>query len=407
MPQATPTKTEQDLPSDPIAAVTHADPYPYYAELAARLPLHHNEALGLWVAASAEAVTAAVTSDCCAVRPPAEPVPKTLLNSAAAEIFGQLVRMTEGPRQRALKQAVAAALGSLDPAQAAAHSRRWACELAAEDPRRIAAFSFELPVYVVASLLGIPDEPEELLPAIFGGISDFVAALAPAANADQVFRGKAGAASLLTVFRSLLSARSPGTLLESLVHEAQSAGQNDVDAILANAIGFMSQAHDATAGLIGNTLVALARHPAARRRAAAEPGLLRQVILEVLRYDPPVQNTRRFVVREGVIAGRTLHPGDAVLVLLAAANRDPSANPHPDRFDVDRLDRRVFTFGAGLHACPGDALAITIAEAGIEQLLLAGIDLVALAAQVTYRPSINTRIPVFAVSNPSTLSSFR
>ena len=80
------------------------------------------------------------------------------------------------------------------------------------------------------------------------------------------------------------------------------------------------------------------------------------------------------------------------LVVLAAANRDPAVNPHPERFDVGRRDRRIFTFGAGVHACPGDALAALIAQAGVEALMIFRRDLASLIKPVSYRPSANVRI---------------
>jgi cytochrome P450 len=116
------------------------------------------------------------------------------------------------------------------------------------------------------------------------------------------------------------------------------------------------------------------------------------VIGEVLRYDPPVQNTRRFLARAGAIAGQEMQEGDTILVVLAAASRDPSANPNPDRFDLSRVDRRLFTFGAGIHACPGESLATTIAQAAIAQLLASEVDPARLALPATYRPSHNVRI---------------
>jgi cytochrome P450 len=97
--------------------------------------------------------------------------------------------------------------------------------------------------------------------------------------------------------------------------------------------------------------------------------------------------------RSGYDARETLRAGDAVLVLLAAANRDPAVQPDPGRFDPFRQEPRSFTFGAGAHACPGQALAVTIARAGVERLILAGLDLERFAAAVTYRPSANVRIP--------------
>jgi cytochrome P450 len=128
----------------------------------------------------------------------------------------------------------------------------------------------------------------------------------------------------------------------------------------------------------------------------ADAGLLGQAIQETLRYDPPVQNTRRFVARDGVVEGHEMKEGDGILVVLAAASRDPAANPNPDRFDLFRKDRRTFTLGAGVHACPGESLATTIAQAGIERLLLAGLDLERFAETRTYRVSVNGRIPFAA-----------
>lgn len=116
------------------------------------------------------------------------------------------------------------------------------------------------------------------------------------------------------------------------------------------------------------------------------------VIEEVLRYDPPAQNTRRYLAQSGHVAGQAMQEGDAILVVLAAANRDPSLNPNPERFDILRRDRHMFTFGAGLHSCPGNTLAALIAQAGVEQLMASGTDLERLAATVVYRPSVAVRI---------------
>jgi cytochrome P450 len=362
-------------PSDPVAAVTHPDPYPYYASLVSGRPLYRDEALRLWVASSAETVTAVLTSDLCRVRPPAEPVPQALLGSPAAEIFRHLVRMNDGPGHCPFKQAVSATLGSLDLAQVAERSREQARRLAGEPD-----FAFRLPVYVVAGLLGLP---EDAWPQTALWIRSFVASVAPGCAPEPLERGKEAAGHLLDLFRA-----HPGGsgLLAALRQEARRYGREDDTVIFANGIGLMFQAHDATAGLIGNTLIALAAHPEGRQHLA-------EAVLETLRYDPPVQNTRRWLAKDGVVAGQEMKEGDCILVVLAAANRDPAANPDPDRFDLFRKDRRIFTFGTGLHACPGEALATTIARAGIERLLLAGVDPERFANARTYLPSVNGRIP--------------
>lgn len=385
-------------PRDAIIAVTHPDPYPYYADLVKHKPLYRDEGLGLWVASGAAAVTAVLTSDLCRVRPLAEPVPRALLGTPAADIFRRLVRMTDGPSHAPVKQAVSATL-AIDLTRPAEEASRQAQRLAEELSRRpttIASRALPFAVYAIGGLLGVE---QNLLPQIAHCIGDFVRCLAPCGTPEQVARGVGAAGHLRELFHALLDARardgSPALLAE-LARQAKRAGCDDADVIVANGIGYLSQAYQATAGLIGNTLVALARHGEVRDQLKREPGLLRAVLREVLRYDPPVQNTRRFVARDGVVAGQPMKEGDAVLVVLAAANRDLSANPHPDRFDVSRTEPRVFTFGLGAHACPGEALASTIAQAGVERLTASGVEPERLTETPSYRPSANTRIPVVA-----------
>jgi cytochrome P450 len=389
------------FPSDPIAAVTHPDPYPYYADLVARKPIYRDETLGLWVASSAKIVSAVLKSEICRVRPLAEPIPRLLLGSPAADIFGQLIRMNDGERHSPFKQAVSEALQGIEARSVAQKSRKWAEFLLYwKQPEagsgRLQDFAFQLPVYVVASLLGVP---EESLHNVSLWLSDFVGCLAPASSREQIERGKVAAGHLLDLFHSLLSAHQvepTKSLLASLAEQAKHVGCEDRDAIVANGIGFLSQAYEATAGLIGNTIVALASHHDVREQVTADPTLLPQVIEEVLRYDPPIQNTRRFLAQDGRVAGEEMKAGDVVLVVLAAANRDPTANPNPDRFDSLRKDRHMFTFGAGHHVCPGETPAAVMARAGVEQLMTLGVDLEQLARTVTYRPSVNARIALLA-----------
>jgi len=390
-----------EYPNDAIAAVTHPDPYPYYAALVTQTPISYSHTLGMWVAAGASAVTAVLGSGLCRVRPPTEPIPPHLLGSPVADVFRHLVRMSDGPTHRARKRTVAAPLAGTNTRPVAAQSDRWARSFADGDalalaPHGLMDFAFRLPVCVVASLLGISDAA---VPEVAVSVGDFVACLAPSATDAQRERGAAATRHLLATFRTLLAAQravnahmhtAPTVLAdetEQVEHEA------DTETV-ATGIGLLMQTYEATAGTIGNTLVALATRPALRERAAADPHSLRQVVAEVLRHDPPIQNTRRFVAEDGVIAGEQMRAGDCVLVVLAAANRDPSANPHPARFDAARTHRRTFTFGSGTHACPGEVIAATIAEVGVARLIATGLAPERLTEAVRYRASANARIPL-------------
>lgn len=362
----------RDAPHDAIAAVTHPDPYPWYAALVAERPFHYDARLKLWIAASAEAVTAVLQSDLCHVRPAAEPVPRHLGSGAAAQVFRRLVRMRDDPQREAVKQALLAALAALSPEHIVACAGE---VLAALRDERLPpdAWLFELPVRSMAALLGLPPQHRAEAARCTG---DFVRGLLPQATPEQVSRGDAAAERL----RDLL--RSHGGLLPA-----------EDETMLCNALGLMVQAHDATAGLLGNALVLLQRQPELQARLREEPSLMPDFVRELLRFDAPVQNTRRFMATDGEIAGQSLQRGDAILVLLAAANRDPAANARPQRFIIDRPQRRLFGFGLRRHECAGPEIAALIAGAGIQYWV--NHDL-AIPPLLGYRDSANARIPRFA-----------
>ncbi|TQV78439.1 cytochrome P450 [Denitrobaculum tricleocarpae] len=399
-------------PLDPISAVTAPDPYPLYAALVAERPLYFDDRLGMWVACGAEVIERILSCRAFRVRPLNEAVPKPLLGTRAGDIFGQLVRMRDGGSQVALKQAVCSAFAPVDTKALVRRSDAWMQHLLQAHPpadRTVGSggtppdIACALPVYAVGSLLGTPSD---LLPSSVFWMEDFVRAIAPGSTSEQIARGSAAAENLVAMFQGLLQQaqfpdhRNPRGmpvnlgLLSSFARSAcRHAGHEEVT-IIANAIGFLSQSYEATAGLIGNTLIALQKRPKLQRKIEDEPAMLGSVIREVARHDSPVQNTRRFLVEDKVIAGQKMRVGDAVLLVLAAGNRDPAANSDPEHFDPDRCNPSLFTFSAGAHLCPGAKMALALAQGGVQHVLASEIDLERLVAGFGYRASQNGRIPM-------------
>lgn len=365
---------------DAITAVTHDHPYSYYAQLAARPGLHYDSQLQLWLAAHPATVGDVMTHPACRVRPVAEPVPAAIAGGAAGFVFGELVRMNDGARHAVPKIALQRALAALDPALA----RRTAWETAValadryplQSPAGLSDWQFAVPVQTVARLLGFTDTA-----AVAEWMGRFVACLSPLSSAAQLRQAHGAAQALLDGLRALLRADTPppGSLLALVLAEADVAGWNRADGILANLAGLLSQTYEATAGLIGNAVVALAC-------GARHDGDVAGLVRHVLRDDPPIHNTRRFVAEAAHIGGAEVAPGQAILVLLAAAGRAPQ----PGLADGGRPP--LMTYGHGAHACPGQALSQTIACAALGVLLARG-PLPPLAWH--YRPSVNARIPVF------------
>jgi cytochrome P450 len=292
-----------------------------------------------------------------------------------------------------MKQAVASFLGAPDvfgERQVRDEARRWTRLLGGAE--RLHTLPFQLPVTVVGRLLGVS---ADVLPQVATWTGEFVRGIAPGADAARLEAGERAAHALLEVFRATLTSDVAGPLAH-FARWAERFGVQGREVLLANAIGLLSQTHDATAGLLGNTVLALLGDPVLLQRSVAEPGLLPRVLDEVVRHDAPVQNTRRFLAEDAVIEGQRLASGDTVLVVLAAANRDPALNEDPHQFDADRKDRRSFTFGAGVHACPGEALAKSIVQGVLEELLAGDSGPLRAAVHgVSYVPSVNGRIPLF------------
>lgn len=383
------------FPESVLEAASHPDPYPYYAALLAYSPLYREERLNLWVALGAAAVAEILGSDLCRVRPAAEPVPTAIAGAPAGDIFRHLVRMNDGPGHAKAKAGVSACLAAFDPAQLAAIARRDAAKLAGAlagaQRSGIDRFSVALPVQVIAQMIGLAPELATRCAILIG---DFVHCLSPLSTADEIARSNNAAAALMAILRDEMRLKTHGGAAMT-AERLQSLGIDDIDSVLANLVGFMSQTYEATAGLIGNTLLVLARHADLRRRVAGDDALLHRVVEEVVRFDPPVHNTRRFIAQDCTVAGQAMKAGDQILVVLAAANRDLSLHERPHIFDPARADRRNFTFGAGRHACAGQAIATGIAAAGIQALIAHGLDVAALVGPVQYRRSVNARVPLF------------
>ena len=366
---------------NPISAATHADPYPYYAELRAAGGLTFHPELKLWVASSARAVCAVLAHADCRVRPAQEPVPKAIAKGMAGKVFGQLMRMNDGERQRCPRAAIEPELASLD---LEAVDRLVAARLITADADGVYKAMLRGPVCVVAALLGFTPAQARAISEL---TADFVACLSPLSNDLQLAAAEAAAEQLRGDFIELLA--EPASPLLSAI---QQRFTGDEETLIANLIGLCSQTFEACAGLIGNTLLALRRQPALRGES------IEALLSEVQRFDPPVQNTRRFVAASCEIAGVRVEAGDVILVLLASANRDPALNEQPEQFLPQRANRRSFSFGSGRHECPGQALAMSIASATVREIIRHDIDLNRLNWH--YKPSLNGRIPVFSDAQP-------
>jgi len=345
---------------DILQAASHPDPYPGYRQLLAgpdplRDPVH-----GLWIVTRGATILQALQHPDLRVRPPDEPVPRALVGSPVGELFQHLVRQNDGPaRHDSPKASLQRALGAMPLDDAA---RRTAAVMAAS--LDLDDWHLEVPVRSVADLLGFPAAEHA---AVSGWVRDVVAAFAPGGDLTA---GSAAARTLMDRFDGLVARASEG-----LVARVAAEPWEDGAALRANLAGLLVQTFEATAALLGNTVVALAR--------GDDGADLPALVDRVMRLDAPVQNTRRFAAAPLRLGEADLPQGAAVLLVLGAAGHDPA-------FDAER---NPLGFGWGPHACPGAALARTIVVAALgERRRHRG----GWPTTWRYKPLVNARLPLFA-----------
>jgi cytochrome P450 len=229
----------------------------------------------------------------------------------------------------------------------------------------IAALAAPLPMIVIGDLLGVPAERREAFRTWTNTL------LVPSASNPVTPAEALG--NLDAFLRELVAGHRQApddTLLSDLVGVRDGGDAFTEDELTSLAFLLLWAGYETTVHLIGNGLLTLLRHPRQLTRLRDDPGLLSSAVEEVMRFaGPNPYAIRRFAREELDIAGVRIAAGDTVLLLLAAAHRDPRRVNSPDDFEVAREDNPHLGFGYGIHYCLGAPLARLEAQIAIGTVL--------------------------------------
>ncbi|MDV9191193.1 cytochrome P450 [Streptomyces sp. SR27] len=231
-------------------------------------------------------------------------------------------------------------------------------------------FAFPLPIYAICDLLGVPEEDQD-------DFRDWAGMMIRHGGGPR-----GGVARSVKKMRGYLAElihrkrEEPGDDLISGLIKASDHGEHLTEnEAAAMAFILLFAGFETTVNLVGNGLYALLRHPEQRERlqasiAAGETGLLETGIEELLRYDGPVEMaTWRYATQNLTVGGQEIPAGDPVLVVLAAADRDPERFEGPDVLDLARRDNQHLGYGHGIHYCLGAPLARLEGQTALATLL--------------------------------------
>jgi cytochrome P450 len=354
---------------DPVAI---NDPYPLYRRLRIEAPVYWHEPVGRWLLTRYDDVAAAL-------RDPR--LSADLATGGRQE--AQLLQLPEPTRSqaRAVRRSMNFWMMFRD---APDHTRLRGLVMKAFTPRMveslrgriqgvvdalldamegsrqadiISAFAYPLPAIVIAELLGVPPEDRDLLKRWSDEIGVFFDG-----RMDGAERASRAIDEMADYLRGVAAVRrkEPGDdLLSALVCAEQQGDRLTEEELYATCIFLLFAGHETTTNLIGNGLIALFRHPDQLQALRDDPTLstTATAVEELLRYDSPAQYTARTVAEDVAIGGHQLRAGQGVMLIRAAANRDPEQFGDPDRLDIARRENRHLSFAHGPHYCLGAALA--------------------------------------------------
>ena len=231
----------------------------------------------------------------------------------------------------------------------------------------IVEYTSQIPIAVIAEILAIPpDETRDLLAIgeattkLIGTTAitwrDFRAAMNALREFDRYLTGH---------IARLRQGNAADSILSDVIHDGDLTEiEIRMLAGLLLGAGFITTTH-----VFGKAIVALVRHPDQLAVLCASPGGWPNAIEEILRYDTTGQLAGRVATEAVDIDGYPVRAGDSIFLLLGGANRDPAIFERPDAFDTTRANAREhISFGSGVHACLGAALARMELQIGLQSL---------------------------------------
>jgi cytochrome P450 len=355
---------------DHVDPVWAADPYPIWEELRQRCPVAHSDRYGgTWLPVTHELVsevaydTEHFTSRSIVVserRPGPEDLPAPI---------GVSPPISSDPPYHGLIRRMLLPAFTPKPVDALEPFTRQLCrDLLAETEGKTSfdaatEYAGHIPVQVIARFLGFPETDAHLFRGFIRTVLEEVDR--PAEEREAMFEELDGYMDV-----QIADHRAhPRDDLTSFLIDAEIAGSKlSEEHIRGTMTLLMIAGIDTTWSAIGASLWHLARHPADRRRLAAEPELMTTAVEEFLRAYAPV-TMARLVAKDFDFHGHPFKEGDWLLLPFPAANRDPAVFENPGQVQLDRAKNRHAAFGLGRHRCLGSNLARMELRVALEEWL--------------------------------------
>lgn len=249
----------------------------------------------------------------------------------------------------------------------------------------IAEYAAPLPIRVISDLLGMSADDGHAFRSVVGPLTS-IASDSEKHRAEQ---------EVTAILRDVIARKrsQPGRdLLTALLDASDDGDSLSEEELVATAFLLIVAGYETTVNLIGNGALALLRNPSQLAAVQERPGLLKDAVEEILRFDGPINiATTRYTTERVTVGGVTIPAGEMVLIALLSANRDDAVFPAADRFDIFRRPRAHLAFGHGIHFCVGASLARLEGCTALGRLLTRYPDIALVSSETVYQSSILLR----------------
>jgi cytochrome P450 len=235
----------------------------------------------------------------------------------------------------------------------------------------ISELAFPLPFAVISELLGMPDADRDALRDVSHTLVLTLEPLTPPEAIPRLIAASDAMAAHVDDAIEWKRAHPADDLLSALI-AVEEEGDRMSPLELRDQVTLLYVAgHETTVNLVGNGMLALLHHPEQLARLRDDPTLIANAVDELLRFDGPVQFSRRIVLEDLTIDDVVIERHNVVLIGLGAANHDPAHfGADADALDITRpLAPQHLAFGGGIHHCLGAALARAEGRAAIGSLV--------------------------------------
>lgn len=354
-----------------------ANPYPLFHRLRNQDPVHWDPFLHTWVVTRyADVLEVLHTFSAERTHTPEKLSAMGLAEmSPIAELMVRQMLFMDPPQHTRLRKLASHAFTPHRVAALRSHIREIVTQLLdrVERERRmdvIRDLAEPLPAIVTAEMLGVPVEDRDQLKAWSADFAEMLGNFQH--NPDRAPRMLRTVRDMTAYFKDAIRTQRERPR-EGLVHSLSTAEVDgdrlSEDEVVATAIVTMVGGQETTTNLIGNGVLTLLRNLDEMERLCDDLSLIPSAVEEMLRYESPSQHTGRLAPADRELGGKVIRKRQAVMAVMAAANRDPERFPDPDRFDIRRQDNRHLAFGYAAHFCFGAALARIEGQEAFDALL--------------------------------------